>query len=276
MVDPTVFELAIAVLVIQFLLTVICFYDYASYNREDGFEYLLAMVLFPGIGIGVNIFYLIRRKEFGTRDVWQPELSTMTFDSGFTVETVEDRVLWNYKLPGRSNLRQRILYVVALKGGLFGVGLTVVLVGAAVLEDPTLVVFVTIFLLFWYLVRVFGFVWDSRKFRDITVGINSRTGTLATDTTEIEFDSIKNVELVCVNQQYLARVSHGMRRTKPQLFPIPETQVEWFRNTLADHGVELQDRTRDDSNDSVNKQRLYAVPVELGLLLCALVFWFFT
>lgn len=275
MVDPTVFEFVIAVLVIQILLTVICFYDYASYNREDGFEYLLAMFLLPGIGIGLNIFYLMNRKEFGTRDVWRPELSTVSFGSGFTAETVGDRVLWNYRLPGRSNLRQRVLYVVSLRGSLFGVGMTVVFVGAAVVEDPTLVVFVTIFLLFWFFVRVFGFVWDSRKFRDVTVGINPRTGILATDTTEIEFDSIKNVELVRLNQQYLARISHGMRRTKPQSIPIPETQVEWFRSTLADHDVELQDRTRDDSNDSVIKQRLYAVPAELGLLLGALVFWFF-
>ncbi len=275
MIDLRVFDLVIGLLVIQLLLTVVCFYDYAKHNREDGFEYLLASFFLPGIGIGVNILYLMRRKEFGTRDVWQPEVSTVTFGSGFTVETIQDRVQWNYKLPGRSNFRRRILYVVALQGGLFRVGFTgLLLVWVAVDEGP--IVLIIIFLSFWYVVQIVGFVWDSRKFRDSTVGIDPRSGILAWDTKEIEFDSIKNVELVCVSEQYLARISHGTRRTNPKLLPIPDTQVEWFRNTLTDHGVEVQDRTRDDSNDRVIKQRMYAVPTELGLLLCAVVFWFFT
>ncbi len=269
------FDLVIGLLVIQLLLTFVCFYDYATYNREEGFEYILAMFFLPGIGIGINILYLMNRKEFEVQDVWQPELSTVTVGSGFTVETVRDRVLWNFKLPGRSNFRQRILYVVAFQGGLLRVAFAGLLLVAVVVDDGPIALII-IFLSFWYVVQIVGFVWDSRKFRDITVGIDPRSGILAWDTKEIELALIKRVELVCVSEQYLARIKYGRPSTNPKLLPIPDTQVAWFRNTLTDHGVELKDRTRDDSNDRVIKQRMYAVPTELGLLLCAVVFWFFT
>jgi len=275
MIDLRMFDLVIGLLVIQLLLTFVCFYDYATYNREEGFEYILAMFFLPGIGIGINILYLMNRKEFEVQDVWQPELSTVTVGSGFTVETVRDRVLWNFKLPGRSNFRQRILYVVAFQGGLLRVAFAGLLLVAVVVDDGPIALII-IFLSFWYVVQIVGFVWDSRKFRDITVGIDPRSGILAWDTKEIELALIKRVELVCVSEQYLARIKYGRPSTNPKLLPIPDTQVAWFRNTLTDHGVELKDRTRDDSNDRVIKQRMYAVPTELGLLLCAVVFWFFT
>jgi len=275
MIDLHVFDFVIGLLVIQTLLTFVCFYDYAKHNREDGSEYLLAAFFLPGIGIGISILYLIKRKEFGTRDVWQPELSTVTSGSGFTVETVADRVLWKYQLPGQSNFWQRILYVVAFQGSLFRVGFTgLLLVGVVVDEGP--IVLIIIFLSFWYVVQIVGYVWDSRKFRDITVGIDPRSGILAWDTNEVEFDSIKRVELVSVNQQYLARIKHGTPRPNFKSFPIPDTQVAWFRNTLTDHDVELEDRTHDDSNDRVIKRRMYAVPTELGFLLCGVGFFLFT
>lgn len=273
MIESGLLEVAISVLVVQTLLTVICFYDYVTYNRKDGSEYLLGAFFLPGIGIVLNILYLMRRNEFATREVWKPDVSTFASESGFTVETDDDRVLWNYRLPGWSNLQQRVVYAVALQAGLFRVGFAGLLLVWGTVSDAPIAAFI-IFLLFFYVVQIVGFVWDSRKFSDITVGIDPRSGILAWDPKQIEFDSIKNVELVCVSEQYLARISHGTRNTK--LLPIPDPQVEWFRNTLTDHGVDVRDRTCDDSNDSVIKLRMYAVPTELGLLLCAVGFWFFT
>jgi len=274
MVDSRFFDLVIFVLTIQTLLTVICFYDYTRHNRKDGFDYLIASFFLPGIGIGITIFYLMRRKEFGTRDIWQPELSTVTSGPGFTVETDENRVRWNYQLRGWPNLRQRLVYTVALQSNMVGlIILGLLLVWVAM--SGWLIEFI-IFFLFVYFLRIFGYVWDSRNFSNVTAGVDSRAGLLAWDGKELELTSIKNVELVRVSDQYLARISHGSRHTNAKLLPIPDTQVGWFRKTLTDHDVELEDRTLEDSNDKTIKQRLYVAPAELlGVPLLAVALWVF-
>ena len=287
------FDLVVAIVAVWMLLAVVCVYDYNRYDR-DAFGYLLAMFSLPIVGIVVSIVYLLRRNEFATLDVWKPELSIIASDSGCTVQTTDDRVLWNCQLPGRENLRRRLLYVFASKprvGAVFFIGILVF--GAAVTDlqrEPLVFVLCGFLLVF----KILDYLTDSILFKNVTVGVNQHTGVLGwnrheTDnqlfpghrfvssyTSKIELESVETVELLRVDQQYLARLSYPYRAPgAPKRLPIPEAQVAWFSKTLTNHGVELQDRTDDDSNDEIISQRLYAGAAELvAVPLFAVIVWF--
>lgn len=294
MVPTSAFDIAIGIVGIWFLLTVVCIFDWSRYNRDGGFEYIAAMFFLPVIGIFVSIAYLTRRKQFGTRAVWKPELSTLTYGTGSTVQRTDDRVCWNFQLPGWGNLRRRLVYTLACKppmNDVIPLGLLVVMLAVTGQPNDPFVFLVFGAVLFFI---VLGYLSDSRLFANVTVGVDSNTGSLGWNRheadnqlfpghrlfssykPEIELDSLETVELLRVDQQYLARLSYSFRsRGSPKLLPIPDEQVAWFSKTLTDHGVELHNRTDDGSNEEIITKRLYGTAAILGMLpLCAVGIWF--
>jgi len=288
------FDPVVAIVAVWMLLAFVCVYDWSRYDRDGASGYIVAMFVLPVVGIGVSIVYLLRRNEFATLDVWKPELSIVTSRSGCTVQTTDNRVLWNCQLQGRENFRRRLVYVLASRTPMSEAFFIAPLVVLAAIMGPQGDPFVFVLFGLVFLSMVSDYLGDSNIFANVTVGVDSNTGVLGwnrheNDTQlfpghrfvvsyieEIELNSLETVELVRVDQQYLARLSYrASHRHRPKRLPVPEEQVAWFSKTLTDHGVEIQDRTVNDSNDELVSQRLYAGAAKLvSLPLFAVIIWF--
>lgn len=292
----SLFDLALYALGMQFLLAVICFLDTIRHNRESTIGYLLAMISLPGVGIIVCLYYLAHREEFPQQDVWTPELSDVTPGTGCVVETTGNEVLWNCQARGLTTLRHRLTYIAVSSKNRFkiatGVGYALIMVlglrGESDFGD--IVVFSAVF----FVASCIYYVLGVREFTNTTVGLDTVTGTLgvkyhsidhplvprygfiAGDPVDIGPDLIENLELVRVGQECLARIGydHANRRNKrPKSFLVPAGEVGRLRDTLTNHGVSVQDRTADGTNDRIVRQRIYGTAAWFGIVGSPVILW---